>query len=208
MDDEALFAARLELIDFVVEVFWDTPDEEFLRTLLSGDVRTPDGSVSPALDAGLAELERFVEENRVVDLDDVKRRLDTEYTRVFIGPRPPVLAHETYYRDDTEFIGKGLAEVQASYSAAGWNPPEDYGNEDDHVAVELAFVRNLVMRQRDGTEEAFGFERVFLDEHLGVWVDDFVADVTSETDEPFYLAGAKVLEGLVEFEEELMAQLA
>jgi TorA maturation chaperone TorD len=208
MDEAALYDARLELIDFVLEVFWDVPDESFLRTLLSGDIRTPDDSVNPALDEGLERLEAFIAENQVVDLETIKPRLDAEYTRLFVGPRPPVLPHETYYRDDADYMGKGLAEVQASYSAAGWSPPDDYGEEDDHVAVELAFLRQLVVQQKDGAEEAYGYERVFIEQHLDEWVDAFVADLVSETDEPLYLAGAKVLEGLVEFEEELAVQLS
>jgi TorA maturation chaperone TorD len=208
MDEAALYDARLELIDFVLDVFWDVPDESFLRTLLAGEIQTPDDSVNPALDKGLELLERFIAENQVVDLDTIKPRLDAEYTRLFVGPRPPVLPHETYYREDTDYMGEGLAQVQASYSAAGWKPPEEYGEEDDHVAVELAFLRHLVARQKEGADEAYGYERVFIEEHLDEWVEAFVADVDSETDELLYLAGAKVLEGLVEFEEELAVQLS
>jgi TorA maturation chaperone TorD len=208
MDEAALYDARLELIDFALEVFWDVPDESFLRTLLSDEIRTPDDSVNPALDEGLERLEEFIAENRVANLETIKHRLDAEYTRLFVGPRPPVLPHETYYRDDADYMGEGLAEVQASYSAAGWSPPDDYGEEDDHVAVELAFLRHLVARQKEGADEAYGYERVFIEEHLDTWVDAFVADLVSETDEPLYLAGAKVLEGLVEFEEELAVQLS
>jgi TorA maturation chaperone TorD len=208
MDETALYDARLELIDFALEVFWDVPDESFLRTLLSDEIRTPDDAVNPALDEGLDLLEQFIAENRVADVETVKHRLDAEYTRLFVGPRPPVLPHETYYRDDSDYMGEGLAQVQASYSAAGWKPPEEYGEEDDHVAVELAFLRHLVARQKGGADEAYGYERVFIEEHLDAWVGAFVADLVAETDERFYLAGAKVFEGLVEFEEELAVQLS
>jgi TorA maturation chaperone TorD len=205
MDEDAIYAARVELIDFCIECLHDTPDEAFVGRLLSGEYELPADSVNGRLDAGFDHLEAFVEANRDRDPAEVAEELAVEYTRVFVGPRPPVLAHETYYREDTEFIGEGLAEVTASYSAAGWNPPENYGEEDDFVAVELAFLRNLVDRQRAGKEETFGFERVFLDEHLLRWVEDLAADVEDETDEPFYLAAANVLAGLVELEDELVA---
>lgn len=208
MDEEAFYAARLELIDFPIEVFWDVPDEAFVRNLLEGDVMTPDDTVNEPLDEGFAHLETFIETNRGRPVEDVRDGLGREYTRVFVGPRPPVLAHETYYRDDTEFIGEGLAAVEASYAAAGWTAPGDYDEENDFVAVELAFLRNLIGRQRSGEEEAFGFERVFLEEHVHRWVDDFVQDVRAETDHPLFLAAAGVLEGLVEFETELVGQLA
>nr|WP_276234676.1 molecular chaperone TorD family protein [Halosegnis sp. DT85] len=133
--------------------------------------------------------------------------LATEYSRLFTAPRPPVLPHETHYREDTEFIGQGLADVEASYSAAGWKPSEEFPEENDFVAVELAFIRQLIDRQRAGQEETFGFERVFLDEHLLVWYEDLLEALVAETDDPFYLAAAHVFAGFVEFEDELVAQM-
>lgn len=207
MDERQLYDARIELLDFAIDAFWDTPREQFVANLLSGQLRVPTDEVNPALDDGFAKLERFVEANEGRDPADVRDELTTEYTRVFVGPRPPVLAHETYYREDKDFLGEGLAEVQASYSAAGWSPPDEYPEEDDHVAVELAFLRYLVSRQREGDDETFGFERVFLDEHLLGWVDAFGEDVLDETDEPLYRAGARIVQGLAEFEDELVAQV-
>jgi TorA maturation chaperone TorD len=206
MDTTALYDARIELLDFAIDAFGDVPSAEFLSEVRAG-VTVPDDEVHPSLDAGFDALERFVQENADRPVDDLQEELTTEYTRLFVGPRPVVVAHETHYRDDTEFIGEGLANVEEAYAAAGWKPPEDYPEENDFVAVELGFLRNLVRRQRDGQEEAFGYERVFLDEHLLTWVDDLAADVREETDEDLYLAAAGVAEGLVAFEDELAAQM-
>ena len=206
MDTTALYDARIELLDFAIDAFGDVPSAEFLSEVRAG-VTVPDDEVHPSLDAGFDALERFVQEDADRPVDDLQEELTIEYTRLFVGPRPVVVAHETHYRDDTEFIGEGLADVEEAYAAAGWKPPEDYPEENDFVAVELGFLRNLVRRQRDGQEEAFGYERVFLDEHLLTWVDDLAADVREETDEDLYLAAAGVAEGLVAFEDELAAQM-
>jgi len=205
--DDEIYAARIDLIDYCIDALWDTPDEGFVENLVAGDVGLPEESVNDGLDRGFDYVREFREASADTDPDALQERLDREYTRLFVGPRPPVQPHETYFREDTEFIGEGLAEVEASYGAAGWSPPEDYGEENDHVAVELAFLRYLVARQRNGAEEAFGYERVFLEEHLETWVDDFVSAVESETDESFYLAAANVLGGVVAFEDELVAQM-
>jgi len=207
MDDAAVYEARIEIVDFLIETFWDVPDEAFVAELLDGELRFPEDGVNDDMDAGFDTLQAFVEENRGRDPAALRDELAVEYTRVFVGPRPPVLAHETYYRDDTEFIGEGLAEVEASYSGAGWKPPEDYGEENDFIAVELAFLRYLVGLQRDGHEEAFGYERVFLDEHLLSWYEAFHDDVFEETDERLYRAGALLFAGFVEFEDEIVAQM-
>jgi TorA maturation chaperone TorD len=206
MDDDAVYDARIELCDFLIEVFWDVPSKTFVESLLSGDVQVPAEAVSDPLDEGFSLLEGFIEENSTRATETVRDDLVTEYTRVFVGPRPPVLAHETYYRDDTEYIGNGLAEVEASYSVAGWTPPEEYSEENDFVAVELAFLRHLISRQQHGAEETFGYERVFLDEHLDHWIDPFVTDLREKTDSKLYRAAAALTEGFVEFEDEIVAQ--
>lgn len=207
MDERDIYDARIELVDFAIETFWDAPTESFVERLLSGDVRVPGDEIDPALDEGFSYLERFVDENRGRTVEEVQNELRREYSRVFVGPRPPVVAHESYYVDDADFLGERLAEVQESYAAAGWASPDDYPEEDDFVAVELAFLRHLIDRQRGGAEETFGYERVFLDEHLGVWIDAFAEDVVTETDETLYRAGARIAEGLAAFEDELVGQM-
>ncbi|QLK26318.1 molecular chaperone TorD family protein [Natrinema zhouii] len=207
MDQQALYDARLELVNFLIDAFADVPTEAFVETLLSGDVLVPDASVSDRLDRGFAALEAFIDENRDREADAVRDDLEREFTRLFVGPRPPVLPHETYYREDTDFRGEGLATVEASYGAAGWSPPDEYPEENDYVAVELAFLRYLIRRQRSGDVETFGYQRVFHEEHLSEWIDDLAADVRERTDERFYEAVAALLEGCIAFEEEIAMQM-
>lgn len=207
MNPDDLHDARLELVDFLVEVFWDVPTEDFIERLRGDDISLPDEPVNDRMDEGFELLRAWREEARDSPLDELRDELETEYTDLFVGPRPPVLPHETNYRDDTEFIGNGLAAVEASYSAAGWSPPEEYPEENDYIAVELAFLRALIDWQAQGREETFGYERVFLDEHLSTWVDPFVDDLREKADPGLFLAGGLVFAGLVEFEDELVAQL-
>ena len=206
-DELAVYDARIELIDFCIEVFHDAPTEEFLSHLLAGDMRTPEDSVNERLDAGFEHLRTFVDAHEGDDVEELHTDLRRAYTEVFVGPRPPVLLHETNYRDDTEFIGEGLAEVEASYDAAGWPLPDDYPEENDFIAVEIAFLQYLIDRQRDGDEEAVGFERVFLEEHLDHWIDDFLADLREETDDGLFLAAALICRGFVQFEHTVVSQV-
>ncbi|MFU1780808.1 molecular chaperone [Haloarcula japonica] len=207
MNDSAVYEARLELVDFVIDVFWDVPEEAFVERLLSGDVQLPQDSINDQLDEGFELLQAWIDENADRSVSVVQDDLEREYTNLLVGPRPPVLPHETNYREDTEFIGEGLAEVDASYAAAGWAPPEDYPEEDDFVAVELAFLRYLIERQREGDEETVGYERVFIEQHLSEWVVDFADEMREEADEGLFLAAALICEGLVRFEDEIVAQI-
>jgi TorA maturation chaperone TorD len=211
MDETRIYEARLEVIDFLVEVFYDAPSEAFLGRLFSGDVAVPDDDINERMDRGFERLQAFIEANGSRPVEAVADELRTEYTRLFVGPRPPALPHETYFRDDTELIGEGLTAVEAAYSAAEWAPPDDYPEENDHVAIELAFLRNLVDRQRRGEKAAFNYERVFIDEHLRTWDEQFLETIASELDEgdaetDLFLAGAEVLVGFIDFEDELVAQ--
>lgn len=208
MNDEAVYEARLELVDFGIAVFWNVPEEEFLDRLLSGETMVPEEPVNEPMDEGFAMLRTWIDENQNRPVGAVREELNTEYTRLFVGPRPPVLPHESYYREDTDFLGEGLATVTESYRAAGWESPESYAEEDDFIAVELAFLRHLIERQQAGYEETFGFERVFIEEHLTEWVDTFVAEMREHADPGLFLATALVVQGLVEFEDEIVAQIA
>ncbi|WP_336345256.1 TorD/DmsD family molecular chaperone [Halalkalicoccus ordinarius] len=208
MDDDAIYAARLELVDFLIEALWNPPTEEFVESLLSGEIRFPTEGIDDDLDAGFERLRAFIDANEGRPIEEVQTELNREYTRIFVGPRPPVTAHESYYREDMDYLGKGKAMVESSYGAAGWKPPESYPEEADYVAVELAFLRRQIERQRTGAEEAFGYERVFLEEHLTRWIDDCAADVVEYADSAFYEAVGHLLSGVVEFEDELAGQMA
>ncbi|KAA9398070.1 molecular chaperone TorD [Haloarcula sp. CBA1130] len=207
MNDAAVYEARLELVDFVIDVFWDVPEEAFVERLLGGDIQLPEDSINDQLDEGFEVLATWIDENIDRPVSAVQDDLEREYTNLLVGPRPPVLPHETNYREDTEFIGEGLAEVDASYAAAGWAPPEEYPEEDDFIAVELAFLRYLIERQREGDEETVGYERVFIEQHLSEWVVDFTDEMREESDDGLFLAAALICEGLVRFEDEIVAQV-
>lgn len=208
MNDEEIYAARLELVDFLIEALWNPPTEEFVESLLSGEIRFPTEGIDDDLDAGFERLRAFIDANEGRPVEEVQTELNREYTRIFVGPRPPVTAHESYYREDMDYLGKGKAMVESSYGAAGWKPPESYPEEADYVAVELAFLRRQIERQRTGAEEAFGYERVFLEEHLTRWIDDCAADVVEYADSAFYEAVGHLLSGVVEFEDEIAGQMA
>jgi len=208
MNEDDVYEARLELVDFGIAVFWDVPETEFLERLLGDETVLPEDSVNDPMDEGFELLESWIETNRNRPIEDVREELNVEYTNLFVGPRPPVLPHESYYRADTDFLGEGLASVTKSYRAAGWSSPDDYEEEDDFLAVELAFLRNLIERQRAGQVETVGFERVFLEEHVTEWIDDFVADMREEADRGLFLAAALIVQGLVQFEDEIVAQVA
>lgn len=208
MDMEAIYEARLDLVEFLVTATHDAPGEAFIEDILDGDVIGPSGTVNEELGEGFDLLEQFIEANEDRPIEEVVDDLEVEYTRLLVGPRPPVIPHETYLREEMQYLGEGLPKVEASYGAAGWSPPENYPEESDHVAVELAFLRHLIRSQKRGREEALGYQRVFHEEHLTHWLDDCAAAIANEANATFYEAVGHLLAGYNEFEEEIALQVS
>ena len=129
----------------------------------------------------------------VGDLDGVDHEeLRVEYTRLFIGPAgPPCPPYESVYRDgedDAEFgpvEGPSTVAVRRWYREFGVQPAPDHSDLPDHIATELEFAAALADEGRADRLDQF------LDEHLRVWTDEFLAVVEAETHTAFYAALAR-----------------
>ena len=177
-----------QLYDLVSGLLADPPDEATVEALATGSL--PDPAVAPndQLEAGLAELEAWGEQ--VEDPASAADRLAAEFTSLFVGPRPQLQIHESYYAGD--FLGEPLAAVAETYDRLGVAPAPDRKEEADHAAVELAALRELTLERPDRKRE-------FLADH-GEWFQSLAADVREHTDEQFYAAVASVVAGLIAFD--------
>ncbi|MGM0398580.1 MAG: TorD/DmsD family molecular chaperone [Halobacteriota archaeon] len=184
-DAEATLA---QLYDFAATAFADPPTEAWIRTLCDGAL--PDPAVAPndRLAAGLEALRTWAD--GVDDPAAEADRLASEYTRLFVGPRPQLQIHESWYADD--FLGEPLAAVSKDYDTLGIEPAADLKEEADHAAVELAALRELSRRAASDPDA----KARFLAAH-GDWFDALAADVRETADDPFYPAVADVAAGLV-----------
>lgn len=197
---DAVARSRLQLLEFLVQALADTPTEEFVRGLFADEGSLPDAEVNEPLDEGLAHLRSFYEANRDRDLDAVWRDVITEHAQLYLGGNPRVPSTESAYRDGVE-----PDDVAARYEAAGWSAPGD--DPPDDIAVELAYLGELVTRQRDDAA-AFERERAFLDDHLLRWADDFAEATYERADSDLYRGVASVLLGATTFEAAFVAERA
>ena len=183
-------ATLAQLYDLLAGVLADPPDEATVDALASGPL--PDPAVAPndRLKAGLTGLVAWGE--TVTDPAAEADRLTTEFTHLFVGPRPKLQIHESYYEGD--YLGEPLAAVTDTYERLGIAPAPDLKEEADHAAVELAALRELTVK--DGDEK-----RVFLEAH-GDWFSELAADVRDTTEEPFFEAIADMVAGLIAFDTE------
>jgi TorA maturation chaperone TorD len=77
-------------------------------------------------------------------------------------------------------MGPATRAVGRWYRAFGVGLAADHTDLPDHIATELEFAAYLAEERT-----ADRFEQ-FLDEHLRVWTDEFLAQVEAETREEFY----------------------
>lgn len=181
-------ATLAQLYDVLSSLLSDPPDAETVEALSTGLLPDPDIAPNDQLQAGLEALEEWGD--TVSDPAVGADRLTTEFTRLFVGPRPKLQIHESYYKDD--FLGEPLAAVTQTFKQVGIAPAPDLKEEADHAAVELAALRELTRMEADR-------KRIFLREH-GDWFSELAADIKETTDEPFYMAIADIVAGLIAFD--------
>ena len=177
--------SRAHLYRFLSAVIADPPDSAAIDALTAGmleDLSLPDATTQHALD-GLTDWAAAV-----TDVDAEADRLAREHTRLFVGPRPVLQIHESYYAD--EYLGKPLARVKGTYAGLDIAPASDLREEPDHAAVELAALSLLFER---GEDEQVA---LFLREH-GWWLPDLADDIEAHADSAFYGVVASLLDALV-----------
>lgn len=180
-----------QLYDFVASVLADPPEAEWVRNICEDSLPSSHLAPNDRLEAGFENLEKWAES--VDDPVTESEHLETEFTRLFVGPRPKLQIHESWYAGD--FLGEPLAAVSRTYEDLGIEPAPDLKEEADHAAVELAALRELSRREVDDP----GGKDTFLEKH-GAWFDDLADDIRDEADGRFYPAIADIVAGLVAFD--------
>ena len=153
-------------------------------------------------------------EDRLVDLKSFSEHLDTEeedtldkvrseYTRLFIGPTklPAPPWESVYVTKDRLIFQESTLKVRQCYLKYNFVPINYRSEPDDHIALELDFMFNLSNLavsafNNENPNEARDIlldQKAFLEEHLLVWVPQFVSDLEAATSHPLYSGMASIL---------------
>ena len=135
--------------------------------------------------------------------------LRTDYFRLFLG-NGPVSLHESAYGDGRRIAGRPheLADISGFYSAFGLRLSDTDPNLPDHLSSELEFYSLLLVKQayadrggrsvnREVTRRA---AKLFLEYHLGRWVEAFVQALRENESLTAYRELARALEVLIRAE--------
>ncbi len=147
--------------------------------------------------------------------------LAVDYVRAFIGHgidgHAAAYPFESVYRSEKRLMMQGARdEVLALYRAEGVDKDASWKDAEDHVALELEFMKTLAERAahalRAGDEaqaaRLLGVQRAFLDDHLRMWLPTFTRDMGIFAKTDLYLGLANLTAGFLQVEEEFMAEVA
>jgi len=213
-----LLEARIFSYDLLRQTFLKEPEQSFLATLKDENILYgfPFIEENQTIQEGISLATLFLEKH----LADSKELVDTlhwEYTRLFIGPdKLPAPPWESVYSSRERLLfQKPTSEVRRAYRKFGYIPSNFPHEADDHLGLELDFMFRLASSTKEDTDQKkfdsaldlLKEQSTFLEEHLLKWVPRFVEDVLSSTKTPFYQGMAKVLQGFLEQDQNLIAEL-
>ena len=185
------------LYEFCAGVIADPPDAAAVERLLDAPLPGSRDAPNESLERGFDRLREWRRE--VDDPAAEAERLALEHTRLFVGPRPALQVHESYYAD--EYLGEPLARVRGTLDAVGVDPADDLREEADHVAVELSALATLSHREAGPDDAASSDTAFFLREH-GWWFPALASDLEEASDGRFYAGVAALVEGVVRLDAE------
>ncbi len=148
------------------------------------------------------------------DSADLFKSLELEYTRLFLGPHaleaPPW--EMIYVTGRRELFQPGVLDIRAIYRSEGCVPAEAPHVSDDHLGIELDFMRFLCKKtvealEREEDEEATRLEQAqltFLTKHILTWVPRYLDDFEAAAKEPFYCAVARLLRTFIALDAQLL----
>ena len=213
---ETLTGAAL-LFSLLGKAFHATSDREWLDALAQDDLfaEAPFGGAQPDMQAGLALLRAWSQENRNGISADALSLLQAEYARLFIGPGPVVAPpwESVYFSGERLLFQRETFQVRAWYARYGLTAPNLHREPDDHIGLELNFLSHLATlalqaiqaHEPERFEEALEAQRRFAAEHVFKWGPGWCSRVEANSESDFYRGLALVTRGALS---ELSVRLA
>lgn len=143
-------------------------------------------------------------------IDGLRKSDAQDAYHILLGSAGSVSPYESDYyaagREGLREKGAVLGDVAAFYKAFEFDFKKELLEAPDHVAIELAYVSFLKLKQAyalmHGDEEALGIcrkaEASFLNDHLLVWIPDFVEKIADTPSHPSYKKTAYLLKSFAE----------
>lgn len=163
---------------------------------------------------GQVLLDRYLAEIGLRDDKQVLSELATDFAGLFLnaGSRPVHPYESVYTSPERLMMQEARDRVRQIYAVAGLARSGSLPEPEDHIALEMEFMRHLCARTAEAIEER-NAERVrahlhlqqeFLKDHVLRWVPQFCEDLARNAATGFYRALACLLRDFLESERSLM----
>lgn len=195
---------RGNIYGLLATVFRQEPGGALIRELRDPPLR----GIFSDLGVDLGELFFTTPENQLVEI------LAQEFTRLFIGPSSHISAHESIFAEMDNGVsalwGESTVAVKSFIEATGLDYNPEFNGVPDHVSVELEFMQRMTeweadkwrQQDRENAEYCLKVQRMFLDQHLSIWLPQFCDVVIKQADIRFYAGVAELTKNFLEFEQD------
>ena len=192
-----LMENRATMYDFLSRVYKVEVDEAFLAELKA--THYPQNTGSEPIDEAYRRIHAFLCRAR----ENTLNTLAVDYARIFLGcgslDAEAAYPFESVYTSPKHLTMQDARdEVLAIYKSEGFGKTSSWKEPEDHLAVELEFVKALSLKakesiEKEDAEEAFRLvetQRNFIEAHIMAWLPHFVEDVAKYAKKDFYPAFA------------------
>lgn len=206
--------SRAETYGLLARIYRSEIDQSLFDELFEMDYPVETGS--ELMNSGYYKIAKHLSNAWV----DPVTKLSIDYSKTFLGSGIDTYSaaypYESVYTSEKRLLMQDARdEVLAIYRANGLDKSDSWTVGEDHIAVELEFMRILNSRAakalRDGDMgRAFSLintQRNFLEGHLAIWVPVFAGDVRRFTSTLFYEGVADLTEGFLEEDLVLLDEL-
>ncbi len=216
--------ARAAFYSFLSVHFTTLPDGTFVERIRSGDVTSMlealvnDEAAGADIATGASLMRDFLDKTRSDDPPQLAEKLGIDRTRLYRGVSPtygPPPPYEMVWSKTWQDV-RLLETLAGIYRETGLAPSPDSKERPDYIGVELDFMRELALREANAWESAalqtatklLESQNVFVTEHLGQWVLDFVVKALEWAKTDFYKGHLLMLRGFIADERQELASLA
>ena len=207
---------RAAMYGFLGRLFKREVDAEFLAQLRA--MHYPQNSDNPAVNEAFRRMYLFMRHAR----EDVLDVLAVDYARAFLGSGilngNAAFPYESVYTSEKALVmQEARDEVLAIYRANGMNKDASWTDPEDHLSLELEFMRTLCERTAaalesdDAAEDPAALVATqygFLALHLLRWTPRFCIDVPRFATSEFYAAAGQLVDAYLAEDKALLEDIA
>ncbi|MBN1964259.1 MAG: molecular chaperone TorD family protein [Anaerolineae bacterium] len=208
---EFVYQARQAVYGLLQRLYYDRPDEALFDWLTTERPFAQFPVMLPAeYDADLRLVDEAVQQ---LSLEDLRQ----DYRQLYVGPgRMPVPPWESVYRNEERtMFDVHTLQVRETYARHGMEFIKKNKTPEDHVAIELEFMRVLTERLlttlERGDEKAEHIllqeQRQFLTGHMLAWLPELSKRTQEFAQTDFYRGLAGVLIGFLRWDRDMLTQL-